>query len=73
MFSIAMPALICSSSAVRCGVEPWPGLMTLSLFLSALAMAIRSATVLIGDEGGTRITFGEEPSSVIGRKSLKAS
>ena len=30
-----MPVLSCSSSTVRCGVEPCPGLMTFSLFLSA--------------------------------------
>src|SRR6266446_4704361 len=37
MFSISMLAWICNNSAVRCGVEPCPGLMTLSLLFSALA------------------------------------
>jgi hypothetical protein len=47
--------------------------MTLSLALSALALAIRAVIEVMVEDGGTRITLGDEPSSVIGRKSLNGS
>lgn len=44
-----------------------------SLSLSALALSTSCLIEVMGEEGWTRMTLGEEPSSVIGRKSLNGS
>jgi hypothetical protein len=47
--------------------------MMLSVFLSDFARATSSANDVMPDDGKTRMTFGDAPSSVIGMKSRKGS
>ena len=67
------PARSCSSSIVRCGVEPVPGFAMSIRRGSAFARATSSATVAMPESGRARITLGEAPSSVIGAKSRTGS